>query len=141
MYQNLLAEAKKEGITEMEVVALVQNERKELLLIEEHGLASAYYRCPSQTLLAGESISFTLNRLLLKEVSLKLKETVAYLGHYDDNKKRYSHFVVTVHDPYAVEGQTKFIYAWVEPKEGVGYPISASLRHMIDIYLQFLEKS
>lgn len=137
--QHFIEEAKKAGMMTIIVSAIVQNERKEILLLEDHRSLAGHYRLPSAEVREGEGINQAMQRALIEETVMELTEVVSYLGHRDKGKERSYYFVIAVQNPYALEGQARFAYSWVDPQEGVGYPISDELREMIDLYVRNLK--
>jgi len=144
MYQNLIEDAKKEGIDTVVISALVKKNKK-VLLIEDHHEERAFYQFPTVILKEGEIILHALERAITEITSMKLKKVVAYLGHYDleneAKRKRCYHFVTEVEDPYALEETTHLAFAWLDVQEAVGYPITDHVREMIDQYARMQELS
>lgn len=135
MTQNLIDEAKKEGIEGIVVEAVIQNEGK-VLLIEPLGGGMAFYTFPNEVITEGETTQQALQKAVTLKTAMELKEVRRYLGHYDKKGIRHLHFVVEVKDPYAVEENTSIAFAWVEAREAVGYPITDELREMLDLYVK-----
>ena len=141
MYSNLLIEAKKAGMHVVIVEAVLQNDRREILLLEDHFSLDIGYRFPHAEVKQNEKISQAIQRALMEETTMQLKEVIGYLGHHDEEKKRHYYFVATAHDPYAIESQTRFAYNWLDPQEGVGYPITEAVRRVLDLYVSFCQES
>lgn len=137
MVKNLIDAAQREGIKEIFISAVIRKDTQ-VLLIREQLQAKTVYRFPTAEIIEGESIPETLQKAITEETGMSLKSVIAYLGHYDQkiegNNVRYYHFVAEVVDPYSVESNTRFSYAWLEVQEAVGYPITDQLREMLDQY-------
>ena len=123
---RLIEEAKKAGFTEVELAALVRNQ-EEYLLIQDSGQTE--FHLPTANVKDGESITEALQRGI-DQVGLLLKEVVTYLRHIDRENVRQYIFVVEVLDTYAVKHAA---FAWVNSKDGSGYPISDELRATLNI--------
>ena len=121
------------------VVLIIENERREILLLEEKEGEHHAYRFPSVRVLEKEGLSQAIQRTFAEETALTPKEIISYLGHRDEEKIRSYYFIGSAYDPYALEGQTTFGYCWVKPREGASYPISRREREMIDRYSRFCE--
>ncbi|WP_420421727.1 NUDIX hydrolase [Simkania sp.] len=134
MFTNLIDEAKKEGIENVHVAALVRNAEDQVLLIEKVLQEKPIYEFPTADVKEGETIQQALQRAVLEETAMELGDVKAYLGHYDVGQDRYYHFVTEVKDPCSIEQNTKIAYAWLETQEAVGYPITDDLREMLDVY-------
>lgn len=135
MTQNLVEMAKKEGINHVIVEAVIQKEGK-ILLIEPLGNGNVFYQFPHAEVLEGETIQQALQKAITWQTAMELKEVKRYLGQYDKKGSRHLHFVVEVKDPYSVEEKTSIAFAWVEARDGVGYPITDELREMLDLYMK-----
>ncbi|MCP5505499.1 MAG: hypothetical protein H7A38_01275 [Chlamydiales bacterium] len=135
MPQNLVEMAKKEEMNHIIVEAVIQKEGK-ILLIEPLGNGETFYRFPYAEMLEGETMQQALQKAITLQTAMELKEVKRYLGHYDKKGTRHLHFVVEVKDPYSVEEKTSIAFAWVEARDGVGYPITDELREMLDLYVK-----
>ena len=135
MYKNLIEEARNEGIDRIVVEALIRKAGKRILLVEDLSAQKPVYELPSTSLKEQEILPQAIERAVIEITGMHLKEVAAYLGHYDLEGARHYHFVVEVHDPYAIEENTKFAHAWLEVQEAVGYPIRDDLRGMLDRYV------
>lgn len=140
MYKNLIEEARSEGMEGIAISVIVQNMKGQILLIEDLNGEKSVYELPSTYLKEEETIPQALQRAVTESTAMELKEVMAYLGHYDQEKTRYYHFIAEVKDPYAVEENTKIAYAWLGVQEAVGYPIRDNLREMLDLYARFEEQ-
>ena len=135
MTQNLIDDAKKDGMERVVVEAVIQNEGK-VLLIEPLGKGVAFYTFPNEEVLEGETIQQVLQKAVTLKTAMELKEVKRFLGHYDKEGIRHLHVVVEVKDPYSVEEKSSIAFAWVEIQEAVGYPITDELREMLDLYVK-----
>lgn len=135
MAQNLIEEAKKEGMNKVIVEAVIEKEGK-ILLIEPLGEGETFYTFPNMEVLEGETVQHALQKAITLKTAMDLKEVKRYLGHYDKEGIRHLHFVVEVKDPYSVEENSSIAFAWVEVQEGAGYPITDELREMLDLYVK-----
>ena len=137
MVKNLIDAAKKEGIEKIFISTLIRKDTQ-ILLIGELLQTKTIYRFPTAEVIEGESIPAALQRAITEETGMRLKTVISYLGHYDleieGKKVRYYHFVTEVVDPYSIESNNRFSYAWLEVQEAVGHPISDQLREMLDQY-------
>jgi ADP-ribose pyrophosphatase YjhB (NUDIX family) len=131
--QNLIEEAKREGMKKVIVEAIIEKEGK-VLLIEPLGLGNTFYVFPNEEVLEGETVQQALQKAVALKTAMELKEVKRYLGHYDKEGIRHLHFVVEVKDPYSIENNSSIAFAWVEAREGVGYPIRDELREILDLY-------
>lgn len=137
MAQNLIEDAKKQGISRMHVAAFVKNGAGKILLIEELLMDHAIYRLPTAKLKTGETLQQALQRGIMEETSMVLSNVISYLGHYDSGAKRTFHFIIEVQDPYSLEAKHEIGHAWLEPQEAVRYPIRTELREMVDVYTKY----
>ncbi len=134
MYKGLIEDAHKEGIQEIVVAAIIHNEGGQVLLIHDLQDVKPLYIFPEAKLKEEESLSQALQRAVTGKTNMGIKEVNGYLGHYDEGRKRYYHFVVEVNDPYAVEENKSIAYAWLDIQEAVGYPIKDAVREILDLY-------
>ena len=141
MYKNLIEEAKNEGIEQGVVETIIQNDSGKILLIEDLEAERSLYGLPSADIMRGETIPQTLQRAITLQTAMQLKEVKTYLGHYDKNGVRHYHFVTEVKDPYSLEENTKIAYAWLNIEDTTGYPITDSLRDMLDLYAKLVSIS
>ena len=135
MYSNLKEEAIKSGLEKIQVAVIVRQKNRLLLL--EKG-ASVEYELPTAFVKEGETIQQALQRGLIEEVRLELKDVVAYLGHYDQGKVREYYFVVLVHNPSSAQAIRHRACAWVDIGEASGYPISDHLRQTLDLFAKLV---
>ncbi|MBP9841995.1 MAG: NUDIX hydrolase [Simkaniaceae bacterium] len=135
MYSHLKEEAKKAGIQKIRVAAIVRQKNR-ILLLEKGG--SAEYEIPTTYVKEGETIQQALQRGLIEEARLDIKDVVAYLGHYDQGKTRDYYFVVLVHNPSSAQAIRHSACAWVDIGEAVGYPISDHLRQTLDLFAKLV---
>ncbi|MCB1081732.1 MAG: hypothetical protein KDK63_01150 [Chlamydiia bacterium] len=135
MTENLLEDAKKEGMEKIIVEAMIEKEGK-VLLIEPLGGGETFYTFPCMELQEGEAVSQVLQKVITLKTGMALKEVKRFLGHYDEGKIRHLHFVVEVSDPYSVKENSSIAHAWLEPQEAAGYPITDALRGMLDLYVK-----
>ncbi len=134
MYEGMIEEAKREGIGEVVVSALIRK-GDDLLVIEDLMELTPIYTFPHALLKQGETIQQALQRGIMESTLMNLERVVSLLGHYDLEGKRYIYFIAEVSDPYAVEGAEQIAYAWIPAQEAAGYPITNELREMINRYL------
>lgn len=140
MFGHLLKDAEKESIKEVEVV-LFAKKQKELLLLEEPFLEGQnFYHLPKGLVKKDETIFQALHRILMEEALLAVEEVEKFLAYQDiatkNGIKRSLYFVVKVQAPEDIQAKKYHSYAWVDPKEAVGYPIKDELREMIDLYMK-----
>jgi len=136
MDRHLIDEAKEDGMKEVVVSAIIENQKKQILLIENLEAQKLFYRLPSAKVAPNESIQQALQRAVGLETMMEISEVKSYLGHYDRKGNRFYHFIVEVKDPYAVETNTKMAHAWLDVQEAVGYPIWDEVREMLDLYVK-----
>jgi len=137
MYKNLIEEARKEGFEEIVVETILQKDDGSILLTQDLQVVNPIYGLPSAELKKGEAISQGLQRGIMENTAMQLKEVKAYLGHYDLDGKRHYHFIAEVLDPYSLEENTNIAYAWLSVEDATGYPITDELREMLDLYAKF----
>lgn len=133
MFSHLIEDAKNYSIE----LALFVSVKETILLLEKPFFYSQnYYDLPKGMLKENESIPQALQRILMEETLLEVSEYLYFLGHKDQEKKRTLYFAVSIKDSGAIQAQKYHSYAFVDPKEAVGYPISEILREMIELYLK-----
>ena len=140
MYSHLKDEAAQSGIEKIRVSAIVRQKNRILLLEKpvKRGGFSGEYELPVTLVKEGETIQQALQRALIEEVRLEIKDVVAYLGHYDEGKVRDYYFVVLVHSPSSAQAIRHIACAWVDIGEAVGYPISNHLRQTLDLFAKLV---
>jgi 8-oxo-dGTP pyrophosphatase MutT (NUDIX family) len=145
MFGHLLTQAKEDLIKECRVSLLVEKitsgRELTLLLIEQLPLRGQQgYEFPSGKVREVESLSQAIQRVLMEETSLSLNKVSQFLISKDSltgsASKRIFYFLVEVKDPEDIILGHHHSYAWVSPKEAVGYPISEDLREIVDLYIK-----
>lgn len=134
MENDLMSDAKNGGIEKGIVEAIVINEEKKILLIENLQGDDRFYHLPEAVLRQEESLPIALERAVGATTGMGIREVVCFVGHYDKDKVRHFFFVVRVNDPYSIEEMKSIAYAWLDTQEAVGYPIHDELREMLDLY-------
>ncbi|GAB4186918.1 MAG: hypothetical protein Tsb0015_05090 [Simkaniaceae bacterium] len=140
MYQVLLHEAKKDLIDVLWISALIRNQN--LILLLSRGPAKGQkeiYEFPATNLLQEETIPQALQRIVMEDTNLETSNFLGFIGHFDfvsKSKEKHRHlvFAVEVKDPLSIQIKSHRAFAWIEPKEAVGYPIEDGLRQIIDNY-------
>ena len=135
MYSHLKEEAKEEGIKKIKVGAIIRQKGRILLLKKPIGNE---YELPAAVVKEDETIQQALQRGLIEEVRLEIKDVVAFLGHYDENKVREYYFVVLAHSPASAQAIRHSACAWVDIGEAAGYPISDHLRQTLDLFAKLV---
>lgn len=136
MYQNLIEEAQQAGKKTVQVAAIVRH-NDNILLLElgvKPGEMSGAYELPTTQLKKGETIQQALQRALMENAGLGLKDVMAYLGQHDEGETREYFFVVDVNDAFSVETPRHQGYSWVDIQEAVGYPITKQVRDTLDLF-------
>lgn len=136
IYNTLVEEAKRQRIYRYVVAAVVSRGSRVLLLkrpkIEFMG---GIYELPSGMVEEGESLDAALSRELFEETGLELDEIKRYLGHFDylargGRMTRQFNFEVSVR-----EGDLRLSehesYAWIDKKEMNSYPITDSVKTIL----------
>lgn len=135
MYSHLKEEAAREGIKKIRVGAIVRQKNRILLLKKPVG---SEYELPTALVKDKETIQQALQRGLIEEVRLEIKDVVAFLGHYDENRERDYYFVVLAHSPTSAQAIRHSACAWVDIGEAAGYPISDHLRQTLDLFAKLV---
>lgn len=134
MYKNLIVDAKKDGIKNLKISAIVRN-RGTILLLENFKRS---YELPGTLLKKGETIQQGLQRALMEETGLSLVDVLAYLGHHDEKEMRDFFFVVEVENSLSVNTESHLGYAWVGVCEAVGYPMARPVMETLDLYAKLI---
>ncbi len=135
MYSHLKAEAAESGIQKIRVAAIVRQKNR-ILLLEKS--TNVEYELPAASVKKEETIQQALQRALIEEARLDLRDVVAYLGHHDEGKVREYYFVVLVHNASSAQAIGHSACAWVDIGEASGYPISDHLRQTLDLFAKLV---
>ena len=140
MYEDLIEEAKKEGIGRFVVGAVIDKDSAILLLKRSRDdFLGEIYEIPSGEIEEGEVIAKALHREVEEETGLKVEEIKKYLGHFDyesekGEKTRQFNFVVTVREPIKIKLQEHEGYVWTIREELDEYLITDALKGILRLF-------
>ena len=137
-YENLVKEAKLNGINRYVVGAIILKNDKVLLLERpKDDFMGGIYELPSGKVEDGESLNIALYREVEEETDLRIREIKKYLGHFDyesksGKKTRQFNFAVTVEEPVEVRLTEHEDYVWVEKNQLHEYLVTDSVKQILD---------
>jgi 8-oxo-dGTP diphosphatase len=137
LYENLVKEAKLNGINRYVVGAVIlRNERVLLLERPKDDFMGGIYELPSGKVEGGESLDVALYREVEEETGLRIREIKKYLGHFDyesksGKKTRQFNFAVTVEEPLEVRLKEHEDYVWVDKNQLYEYPVTDSVKQVL----------
>lgn len=136
---TLINQAKKDGIDFILVGAII-NKGDRILMLKRSGADKKphLYEVPNHYIKEDETLSNALKRVVIEQTNLEIKEVKQYLFYTDwsENQKKFRqfNFLVDAYDEYEILVREHVGYAWVLPKEGVGYPIDSKNMEILDHY-------
>ena len=137
-YENLVKEAKLNGINRYVVGAIILKNDKVLLLERpKDDFMGGIYELPSGKVEDGESLNIALYREVEEETDLRIREIKKYLGHFDyesksGKKTRQFNFAVTVEEPVEVRLTEHEDYVWVDKNQLHEYLVTDSVKQILD---------
>jgi len=118
LFEELNAEAERDGVQQLVVGAVVQNDGKVLLLRRPEGdFMGGVFELPGGKVEAGEALGAALIREVKEESGLDVAAIGDYLGSFDytsssGKKSRQFNFAVDVTSSWPVELQEHDAYVW-----------------------------
>ena len=133
-YQELVVQAKKEGIQRFVVAAILTHNNKTLLLKRpSDDFMAGLWELPSGKVEGEETLQEALKREVTEETGLEIQEIKSYVGSFDytsksEKKTRQFSFVATTknHQPITLTEHEQ--HAWIQPKNLDEYNISKEVR-------------
>jgi hypothetical protein len=137
--EKLIAEAKQEGIKNIQVALIVEKNDKLLLLEPRNfGICRAFV-FPQINVLPNETLQQSICKASLVSLNLSIKNIKRFLTYKDvKDDTRIFYFIVEVADPEDLLIREHKSFAWVEIKESFGYPIEENTREILDLYQRVL---
>ena len=132
--------AQEDGINRYVVGAVIQRDSSVLLLKRpKDDFMGGIYELPSGRVEDGESLDIALYREVEEETGLKIREIKRYLGHFDyesksGEKTRQFNFAVTVGESLEIKLQEHDNYAWANKDQLQQYPITDSVKQILDSF-------
>jgi len=145
LFEKLNAEAKRDGVQQLVVGAVVQHNGKVLLLQrQEDDFMGGIFELPSGKVEADEALDAALIREVKEESDLDVAAIGDYLGSFDytsgsDKKSRQFNFAVDVASPGPVELQEHGAYAWTALTEE--QPVTEAVKEVLSKYRELRENS
>ena len=137
--QQLLAEAKRAGISRYVVGGVIIKCSKALILRRPRtDYLGGMYEIPSGRVEAGESLLGALEREVLEETGLRIAAVGKYLGYFDYASKmgaptRQFNFLILVQEPLQITLSEHDAYEWVRKDRLSNYAISKSTMRVLKI--------
>jgi len=139
LYQNLIEEAKKQGINRYVVGAVIMKDSKVLLLQRpKDDFMGGIFELPSGKVEKGEDLGTALHREVEEETGLKIKEITKYLDHFDyesksGKKTRQFSFVVVIEEPFEIKLEEHNSYVWTSEDKLQEYPVTDSVKQILSL--------
>ncbi len=136
---RLVKEAQALGINRYVVGAIILRDSKILLLERaKDDFMGGIYELPSGKVEKGETLAVALAREVQEESGLLLAQIIRYVGHFDyesksGKKTRQFNFLIAVQGPLEIRLQEHSDYAWADTKQLDRYPVTESVRQMINL--------
>ena len=139
-HENLIREAKKQGINRHVVGAVIVRDSTILLLRRsKDDFMGGIFELPSGEVKGGEALDSALQREVEEETGLKIKEVKRYLGHFDYRseggiKTRQFNFAVTVREPLEIRLHEHDNYAWLNKNQLIRYPVTERVKYVLNLF-------
>lgn len=136
--ERLNAEARRDGVQQAVVGAVVQHDGKVLLLQRsEDEFMGGIFELPSGKVEAGETLDAALFREVKEETGLDIVSIRDYLGSFDytsgsGRNSRQFNFAVDVNSPEPVELQEHDAYTWTSLTEEL--PVTDAVKDVLSKY-------
>lgn len=136
-YQELIEEAKKQGINRHVVGAVIMKDSKVLLLQRpKDDFMGGIFELPSGKVEDGEDLSAALHREVKEETGLNIKEIKKYLDNFDyesksGKKTRQFSFAVTMEESFEIKLEEHDSYVWAGKEELQEYPVTDSVKQIL----------
>jgi len=137
-FTHLIEEAIRQGIERFVVGAIIEIDKKILLLKRpEDDFMGGIYELPSGKVEEGEDIITALYREVEEETGIKVAKIKQYLGFFDYNSKsgkrtRQFNFLITPEQPFDLRLREHDGFAWVSKNELGRYNVTDSVRELIE---------
>lgn len=138
LFEELNAEAERDGVQQLVVGAVVQHDGKVLLLQRpDDDFMGGIFELPSGKVEAGEALDAALKREVKEESGLDVAAIRDYLGSFDytsgsGKKSRQFNFAVDVVSPEPVELQEHDAYTWTPLTEEP--PVTDAVKGVLSKY-------
>jgi len=138
LIERLTAEAEADGVQQLVVGAVVQHDKKVLLLQRpEDDFMGGIFELPSGKVEAGEQLDAALIREVKEETGLDVSRIADYLGFFDytsgsGKKSRQFNFAVDVTTPEPIALQEHDAYQWTPLAEEA--PVTDAVKEVLAKY-------